>query len=261
MCSPRSRSQSPQARRVKCSKQARDIIDLKAQMVQVLELLSKQAAVAPAAVPAPIQPQLPYPPSPRGHQGGWEEVSQLAQEDMLSIVTSGDGASCSSDMQVGGEPEPPAEEEPSFEVALEASGPPLLNSALMGHAAAFLQVPGRQLQKAEESADPAKFDLLWREVRYRARISISINWQIPVRRLQQLLDGQRLAAKAKFDLLESAEWKKVLLQGQCMEKGVETDVLGEAKVQGKYSSSRYWLMRVTPFVVPTGQKGAFISEN
>ncbi|MGH0166138.1 UNVERIFIED_CONTAM: hypothetical protein FKN15_001293 [Acipenser sinensis] len=38
ICSP-----SPQVRRVKCSKQARDIMDIKAQMDQVLELLAKQA--------------------------------------------------------------------------------------------------------------------------------------------------------------------------------------------------------------------------
>ncbi|MGH0123302.1 UNVERIFIED_CONTAM: hypothetical protein FKN15_056957 [Acipenser sinensis] len=133
----RSRSPSPQARRVKHSKQVRDIMDLKAQMAQILELLSKQAPATPAAVPAPIQPQLPYPPSPTGDQGEWEEVSQLAQENTLSIVASRD------DMQVGGEPEPPAEEEPSFEVASEASTPPLSNpvSAWMGRAAAFLQVP------------------------------------------------------------------------------------------------------------------------
>ncbi|MGH0140777.1 UNVERIFIED_CONTAM: hypothetical protein FKN15_035279 [Acipenser sinensis] len=46
----RSRSPSPQTRRVKRSKQVRDIMDLKAQMVQVLELLAKQASAAPASV-------------------------------------------------------------------------------------------------------------------------------------------------------------------------------------------------------------------
>ncbi|MGH0149284.1 UNVERIFIED_CONTAM: hypothetical protein FKN15_018160 [Acipenser sinensis] len=85
-CSP---SPSPRARRVKCSKQARDIMDLKSQMAQVLELLPKQA----------LQPQLPYPPSPRGVQGGWEEVCQAVQGDMLSIAASGEEASFSSDMQ------------------------------------------------------------------------------------------------------------------------------------------------------------------
>ncbi|MGH0125947.1 UNVERIFIED_CONTAM: hypothetical protein FKN15_025167 [Acipenser sinensis] len=39
----RSRSPSPQARRVKRSKQARDIMDLKAQMAKALELLAKRA--------------------------------------------------------------------------------------------------------------------------------------------------------------------------------------------------------------------------
>ncbi|MGH0127688.1 UNVERIFIED_CONTAM: hypothetical protein FKN15_021518 [Acipenser sinensis] len=75
-----------------------------------------------------------------GVQAGWEEASQLAQEDTLSIAASGEGASFSSDMQVG---EIPAEEEPGFEVASEASATPLssLAAALMGRAAAFLQVP------------------------------------------------------------------------------------------------------------------------
>ncbi|MGH0138979.1 UNVERIFIED_CONTAM: hypothetical protein FKN15_025377 [Acipenser sinensis] len=43
---PRSHSQSPQSRRVKCSKQLRDIMDLKAQLAQVQELLAKQAPTA-----------------------------------------------------------------------------------------------------------------------------------------------------------------------------------------------------------------------
>ncbi|MGH0153925.1 UNVERIFIED_CONTAM: hypothetical protein FKN15_068763 [Acipenser sinensis] len=126
---PRSCAPSPQARRVKRSRQARDIMDLKAQAL--------------ATVPTPMQPQLPYPPSSRRDQGGWEEASQLVQKDTLSIVASGDGASFSSDMQVRGELEPHAVEEPGFEVASEASAPPLSSSvsALMGHAAAFLQVP------------------------------------------------------------------------------------------------------------------------
>ncbi|MGH0152022.1 UNVERIFIED_CONTAM: hypothetical protein FKN15_068901 [Acipenser sinensis] len=118
--------------------QARDIMDLK--MAQVLELLAKQPPEAQAPVQALLQPQLPYPASPRGVQGGWEEVSQLAQEDTLSIAASGEGGSFSSDMQVG---ETPAEEEPGFKVATEASAPLLSSSvsALMGRAAAFLQVP------------------------------------------------------------------------------------------------------------------------
>ncbi|MGH0144924.1 UNVERIFIED_CONTAM: hypothetical protein FKN15_039614 [Acipenser sinensis] len=94
---PLRRTPSTQTRRVKRSRQARDIMDLKAQMAQVLELLAKQAPAAPAAVPAPLQPQLPYPLSPREDQGGWEEASQLVQEDMLSIAASGEGASFSSD--------------------------------------------------------------------------------------------------------------------------------------------------------------------
>ncbi|MGH0158209.1 UNVERIFIED_CONTAM: hypothetical protein FKN15_062904 [Acipenser sinensis] len=111
------RSPSPQARRVKRSRQARDTVQ------------------------SPLQPELPYPPSPRGVQGGWEETSQLAQEDTHSIAASGEGAS--SDMQVG---KPPAEEEPGFEVASEASAPCCRSSvsALMGCAAAFLQVPWMQ---------------------------------------------------------------------------------------------------------------------
>ncbi|MGH0121767.1 UNVERIFIED_CONTAM: hypothetical protein FKN15_075515 [Acipenser sinensis] len=51
-----SRSPSPQVRTVKRSKQARDIMDLKAQVAQVLKLLAKQTPVQ-----APLQPQLPYP--------------------------------------------------------------------------------------------------------------------------------------------------------------------------------------------------------
>ncbi|MGH0168950.1 UNVERIFIED_CONTAM: hypothetical protein FKN15_055811 [Acipenser sinensis] len=66
------------------------------------------------AIPAPIA----IPPSSRGDQGGWEEASQLMQKDK------------------GGELEPPAVEEPGFEVASEASAPPL--SSLVS---AFLQVP------------------------------------------------------------------------------------------------------------------------
>ncbi|MGH0134815.1 UNVERIFIED_CONTAM: hypothetical protein FKN15_021812 [Acipenser sinensis] len=95
-----SHSPSLQVRRVKRSKQVKDIMDLKAQMAQVLELLAKQAMAAPASVQAPLQPKLPSP-SPRGVHGGWEKASQLVQEDTPSIVASGEGASFSSDMQVG----------------------------------------------------------------------------------------------------------------------------------------------------------------
>ncbi|MGH0119877.1 UNVERIFIED_CONTAM: hypothetical protein FKN15_059258 [Acipenser sinensis] len=111
-------------------------------MAQVLEFLSQQAAAAPAAVPAPILPQVPFPPSPRGDQGEWEETPQPAQEDTLSIAPSWDRASFS-DMEVGGELVPLAEAGPSLKVYSKASAPPLsdLTSALMGRTAAFLQVP------------------------------------------------------------------------------------------------------------------------
>ncbi|MGH0153868.1 UNVERIFIED_CONTAM: hypothetical protein FKN15_025692 [Acipenser sinensis] len=136
-----SHSPSLQARRVKCSKQSREILNIKAQMAQVLELLAKQAPAAQAPVQDPLQPQLPYPPSPRGVQGGWEEASQLVQENTFSIAASGEGASFSSDMQVD---ETPAEEEPGFKAASEATAPPLSCSisALMGRAAAFLGSSG-----------------------------------------------------------------------------------------------------------------------
>ncbi|MGH0164962.1 UNVERIFIED_CONTAM: hypothetical protein FKN15_048086 [Acipenser sinensis] len=69
-----------------------------------MDLKAKQVPAAQAPVQAPLQPQLPYPPSPRGVQGGWEEASQLAQEDMLSKAASGEGTSFFSDMQVGETP-------------------------------------------------------------------------------------------------------------------------------------------------------------
>ncbi|MGH0192009.1 UNVERIFIED_CONTAM: hypothetical protein FKN15_001302 [Acipenser sinensis] len=64
------RSPSPQARWVKRSKQTRDIMDLKTQMAQVLELLTKQQAlVALAAAPALLSPTpVPAPVSHRGDQ-------------------------------------------------------------------------------------------------------------------------------------------------------------------------------------------------
>ncbi|MGH0145931.1 UNVERIFIED_CONTAM: hypothetical protein FKN15_007113 [Acipenser sinensis] len=70
---PRSRSPSPQAIRVKRSNKARDIMDLKAQMAQVLELLSKQSPAAP---------------------------QRRSQDDTLSIAASWDRASFSSGMEV-----------------------------------------------------------------------------------------------------------------------------------------------------------------
>ncbi|MGH0153394.1 UNVERIFIED_CONTAM: hypothetical protein FKN15_032005 [Acipenser sinensis] len=130
----RNRSPSPATKWVKRSKQARDIMDLKAQMAQVLELLSKQAT-ASAPAQALLQPQAPYPPSLQGAQGGWEGLPQLAQEDALSIA-----ASFSSDMQVG---DTLTEEEPGSECVSKANSTPLPSSvsALMERAAAFLQVP------------------------------------------------------------------------------------------------------------------------
>ncbi|MGH0123623.1 UNVERIFIED_CONTAM: hypothetical protein FKN15_012763 [Acipenser sinensis] len=114
-------------------------MDLKAQMAQVLELLSKQAT-ASALAQATLQPQAPYLPSLQGAQGGWEGSPQLAQEDALSIAASGDAASFSSDMQVW---DTLTEEKPSSECVSEANSAPLPSSvsALMEHAAAFLQVP------------------------------------------------------------------------------------------------------------------------
>ncbi|MGH0149373.1 UNVERIFIED_CONTAM: hypothetical protein FKN15_016563 [Acipenser sinensis] len=125
-----SRSPSLQVRLVKGSKQTRDIMDMKAQIAQVLELLSKKTPVALAAVPAPMLPQVPYPPFPRGDQGEREEASQLAHEYTRSISASWVGTSFSSGIEAGGEPEPPAEAEPGFEVASEASVPPLSSSTL-----------------------------------------------------------------------------------------------------------------------------------
>ncbi|MGH0117848.1 UNVERIFIED_CONTAM: hypothetical protein FKN15_003879 [Acipenser sinensis] len=58
----RSRSPSPQARRVNRSKHARGIMALKAQMAQVLELLAKQEPAAQASVQGLLQPQLLFPP-------------------------------------------------------------------------------------------------------------------------------------------------------------------------------------------------------
>ncbi|MGH0161436.1 UNVERIFIED_CONTAM: hypothetical protein FKN15_064024 [Acipenser sinensis] len=140
---PRCCSLSLQARRVKCSKQTRDIMDLKVQMAQVLELLTRQQApAAPAAAPALPLPAVPYPPSPRGDQSKWEALSQMAEEDALSIAASWGESSFPTEMEEGGEPELSAEAQPSSEVVLEASVPPLSSStsALMGHAATFLQV-------------------------------------------------------------------------------------------------------------------------
>ncbi|MGH0132977.1 UNVERIFIED_CONTAM: hypothetical protein FKN15_020895 [Acipenser sinensis] len=56
---------SPQARRVKLSKLGKDVMDLKAQMAQVLELLAKQTPTAPTTIPPP-------PPLPQW-RSGWME--------------------------------------------------------------------------------------------------------------------------------------------------------------------------------------------
>ncbi|MGH0120527.1 UNVERIFIED_CONTAM: hypothetical protein FKN15_016373 [Acipenser sinensis] len=69
-----SRSPSPQARRVKRSKQARDIMYLKAQMA--LELLVKQVPAAQAQAQALLQPQLPYPHSPKFRGDGERRLSR-----------------------------------------------------------------------------------------------------------------------------------------------------------------------------------------
>ncbi|MGH0162913.1 UNVERIFIED_CONTAM: hypothetical protein FKN15_043838 [Acipenser sinensis] len=114
------RNRSPAPKRVKRSKQARDIINLKAQMAQVLDLLSKQAA-ASAPVQPPLQPQAS---SPQERQG-WGSPPQLTQENALSIAASGDAASLSFDMQVG---DTPSGEDPSSKYVSEASSTPLPSS-------------------------------------------------------------------------------------------------------------------------------------
>ncbi|MGH0145359.1 UNVERIFIED_CONTAM: hypothetical protein FKN15_021116 [Acipenser sinensis] len=100
-------------------------------------------ALSQGSLPSISNAQCSRSPSPvakRGAQGWWERSPQLAQEDTLSIVDSGDAASISSDMQVGNTL---AEEEPGSECVSEANTTPLPSSvsALMERAAAFLQVP------------------------------------------------------------------------------------------------------------------------
>ncbi|MGH0126722.1 UNVERIFIED_CONTAM: hypothetical protein FKN15_062891 [Acipenser sinensis] len=80
-------SPSPKLRRLKRSKQARDIIYLKEQMAQVLELLSRQQApVAPVEAQAPISPApASAPGSPMGAQVELELEPQplMAEEDTI----------------------------------------------------------------------------------------------------------------------------------------------------------------------------------
>ncbi|MGH0126176.1 UNVERIFIED_CONTAM: hypothetical protein FKN15_005572 [Acipenser sinensis] len=159
----RSRSPSSQARRMKCSKQARDIMDLKTQMAQ----------------------------------GGWGEASQPVLEDALSIAASGDEAS-SSDMQVG---ETPTEEDPGFEVASEASAPPLSGSvsALMGHTAAFLQVHWTPPAEPRQSVfwtqamvpRPQQFPALGRQNKLIPGASITLQPSTPGRRISTSSYGRK----------------------------------------------------------------------
>ncbi|MGH0137202.1 UNVERIFIED_CONTAM: hypothetical protein FKN15_009266 [Acipenser sinensis] len=120
-------------------------MDLKAQMAQVLELLTKQQApAASAAAPAPLSPTpVPAPVSLRGDQGEREASSQMTKEDALSIASSWGEDSFPTKMEEGEEPAFSAETEPSSKVASEASLPLLSSSmlALMGCAVTFLQVP------------------------------------------------------------------------------------------------------------------------
>ncbi|MGH0138706.1 UNVERIFIED_CONTAM: hypothetical protein FKN15_067067 [Acipenser sinensis] len=80
---PRSCSPSPQMRRVKHSRQTRDIIYLKEQMAQVLDLLSRQQAhTAPVEVPARLPPaSASAPVSPMGAQAELELQPLMVEED------------------------------------------------------------------------------------------------------------------------------------------------------------------------------------
>ncbi|RXM99183.1 hypothetical protein EOD39_11973 [Acipenser ruthenus] len=129
---PRCRSSSPQARRVKRSRQARDIMDLKAQMTQVLELLSRQQApVALVEVPALIPlAHAPVPGSPMEAQAELKPQPLMAEEDTLSIAASWGESSFPTEMEEGEELAPSTEAEPSSEFALEASLAPLSSSML-----------------------------------------------------------------------------------------------------------------------------------
>ncbi|MGH0173156.1 UNVERIFIED_CONTAM: hypothetical protein FKN15_064884 [Acipenser sinensis] len=107
-----SHSPSPQmAKRVK-GRDRRDIMDLKA---QVLELLAQQQTV-PVPVPAPV--------SPKGVQSELQSSARTAEEeDALSIVASWNEDSFPTEMEEGEEPALSTEAEPSSEVASEATAP------------------------------------------------------------------------------------------------------------------------------------------
>ncbi|MGH0135908.1 UNVERIFIED_CONTAM: hypothetical protein FKN15_060351 [Acipenser sinensis] len=99
----RSHSPFPQARRVKRSRQMRDIVDLSPDGPGP-GALGQIGTCGPGRSPSSVAAPIATSPSPRGVQGRWKEASQLVQEDTLSIVSSGEGASFSSDMQVGAPP-------------------------------------------------------------------------------------------------------------------------------------------------------------
>ncbi|MGH0134960.1 UNVERIFIED_CONTAM: hypothetical protein FKN15_058006 [Acipenser sinensis] len=135
----------PQTRRVKHSRQVRDTIYLKEQMVHVLELLSRQQApVARVEVPAP-QPPAPAlsPGFTMGAQAKLEPQPLMAEEDTLSLAASWDEDSFPTEMEEEEKPVLSTVAEPSSEIALETSLPPLPSSilALIGRAANFLQIP------------------------------------------------------------------------------------------------------------------------
>ncbi|MGH0151946.1 UNVERIFIED_CONTAM: hypothetical protein FKN15_033225 [Acipenser sinensis] len=124
---PRSRSPSPQARRVKRSRQARDMMDFKAQMAQAFELLSRQQASAVLVeVPAliPLVPA-PVPRSSMGAQAEPEPQPLMVEEDTLSIAASWGESYFPMEMEEGEELSSSSEAEPSSEVASEATLPPL----------------------------------------------------------------------------------------------------------------------------------------
>ncbi|MGH0147359.1 UNVERIFIED_CONTAM: hypothetical protein FKN15_010687 [Acipenser sinensis] len=131
-----------QARRVKRSRQAKDIIYLKEQMSQVLELLSRQQTpAAPVEVPAPLPPTpTSAPRSPMGAQAEPEPQPLMAEEDTLSLAASWDEDSFPTEMEEEEEPVASTVAEPSSEIASETSLPPFPSSmpALKGRAANFL---------------------------------------------------------------------------------------------------------------------------